>query len=53
VKVPDGMTYAEAARSAELDSQTYRPGRRSLVEDLLDNSGITFHPIQHSAGEAS
>jgi hypothetical protein len=48
VKVPDGMSYAEAARAAELDSQTYRPGRRSLVEDLLDNSGITFHPIQHA-----
>jgi hypothetical protein len=45
VKVPDGMSYAEAARAAELDSQTYRPGRRSLVEDLLDNSGITYHPI--------
>ena len=49
VKVPDGLSYAEAVMQAELDSQTYRPGRRSLVEDLLDNSGITYHPIQHSA----
>jgi hypothetical protein len=53
VKVPDGMTYAEAARAAELDSHTYRPRRRSLVEDLLSNDGITYHPIQHDAGEAS
>ena len=36
----------------ELDSQTYRPRRRSLVEDLLSNDGITFHPIQHEAGES-
>ena len=51
VKVPDGMSYAEAARAAELDSQTYRPRRRSLVEDLLSNDGITFHPIRHNADE--
>ena len=31
---------------AELDAQSYRPRRRSLVEDLLSNDGITFHPIQ-------
>ena len=51
VKVPDGMTYVEAAQSAELDSLAggYRPGRRSLVEDVLDNDGMSFHPIQHEA----
>ena len=53
VKVPDGLSYAEAVIQAELDSQTYRPRRRSLVEDLLSNDGITFHPIQHEAGESS
>jgi hypothetical protein len=52
VKVPDGLSYAEAVMQAELDSQAYRPGRRSLVEDLLDNSGITYHPIQHGADES-
>jgi hypothetical protein len=46
VKVPDGLSYAEAVMQAELDSQTYRPRRRSLVEDLLSNDGITFHPIR-------
>jgi hypothetical protein len=51
VPIPAGMTYAEAVQSAELDAQSYRPGRRSLVEDLLDNSGITFHPIQHGGDE--
>jgi hypothetical protein len=51
VKIPAGMSYAEAVMQAELDSQTYQPGRRSLVEDLFDNSGITFHPIQHEADE--
>ena len=51
VKVPDGMTYVEAAQSAELDRLAggYRPGRRSLVEDVLDNDGMSFHPIQHEA----
>jgi hypothetical protein len=44
--IPAGMTYAEMVASAELDSQTYRP-RASMVEDLLDNGGMTFHPIQH------
>jgi hypothetical protein len=53
VKVPAGMSYAEAVAAAELDSHAYRPGRRSLVEDLLDNSGITYHPVQHGADEAS
>ena len=53
VEVPAGMTYAEAVRSAELDAQSYRPRRRSLVEDLLSNDGITFHPIRHEADEAS
>ena len=53
VKVPDGMTYAEAVQSAELDAQTYRPRRTSLMEDLLSNDGIVFHPIQHEADEAS
>jgi hypothetical protein len=52
VAVPSGMSYAEAVQAAELDSQTYRPGRRSLVEDLLDNSGITFHPIQSGGDES-
>ena len=52
VKVPDGMSYAEAVMQAELDAQTYRPGRRSLVEDLLDNSGITYHPIQSGGDES-
>ena len=47
VPIPAGMSYAEAVQSAELDAQSYRPHRTSLVEDLLDNSGITFHPIQH------
>ena len=52
VKIPDGLSYAEAVMQAELDSQTYRPGRRSLVEDLLDNSGITYHPIQSGGDES-
>jgi hypothetical protein len=50
--IPAGMTYAEAVVQAGLDSLTYRPGRRSLVEDALDGSGITFHPIQHEADES-
>ena len=48
VKVPDGLSYAEAIHQAELDSQTYRP-RASVVADVLDNgggSGYTFHPIR-------
>ena len=45
VKVPDGLSYAEAIHQAELDSQTYRP-RASVVADALDNSGMTFHPIR-------
>ena len=54
VRVPDGMTYAEAAMAAELDALDYRPRRRSLMEDLLSNDGvITYHPIQHEADEAS
>ena len=51
VKVPDGVTYAEAAQSAELDSLTYRP-RASVVEDLLSNDGMTFHPVRHEADES-
>jgi hypothetical protein len=50
--IPAGMTYAEAVLSAELDSQSYRPRRASVVEDLLSNDGITFHPIQHEADES-
>jgi len=52
VKVPEGMTYAEAVLSAELDAQSYRPRRTSLVEDLLSNDGIVFHPVQHVADES-
>jgi hypothetical protein len=51
VPIPEGMTYAEAVLSPELDCQSYRPRRRSLVEDLLSNDGITFHPIQHGPDE--
>ena len=50
VPIPEGMTYAEAVLSAELDAQSYRPRRTSLVEDLLSNDGITFHPIGPRAG---
>ena len=51
VKVPDGLSYAEAVMQAELSSLTYRP-RASVVEDLLDNGGgYVFHPIQHNADE--
>ena len=47
VKVPDGLSYAEAIHQAELDSQTYRP-RASVVADVLDNNagGYVFHPIR-------
>ena len=47
VKVPDGLSYAEAVMQAELDSQTYRP-RASVVADVLDNNGggYVFHPIR-------
>jgi hypothetical protein len=51
VAIPAGMSYGEAAKAAELDAQSYRPRRTSLVEDLLSNDGITFHPIQHEADE--
>jgi hypothetical protein len=51
VALPAGLSYAEAAKAAELDAHAYRPRRRSLVEDLLANDGITFHPIQHGAEE--
>ena len=43
------MSYAEAVHQASLDSLTYQPRRTSVVEDLLSNDGITFHPIQHDA----
>jgi len=42
---------AAEKRAIELASQSYRPRRASVVEDLLDNSGITFHPIQHGGDE--
>ena len=44
----NGMSYAEAVQSMELDSVPYRR-RTSVVEDLLSNdrSSLTFHPIQH------
>jgi hypothetical protein len=51
VAIPAGMSYGEAAKAAELDAQSYRPRRTSLVEDLLSNDGITFHSIQHEADE--
>ena len=50
--IPAGLSYAEAVQSAELDAQSYRPRRTSVVEDLLSNDGITFHPIQHEADES-
>jgi hypothetical protein len=40
----NGVSYAEAVQSMELDSVPYRP-RASVVEDLLDNSGMTFHSL--------
>ena len=49
--LPPGMSYAEAVHQASLDSLTYQPRRTSVVEDLLSNDGITFHPIQHGAEE--
>jgi hypothetical protein len=45
VRVPDGMTYAEAAMAAELDALSYQPRRRSPLEDALDNGGMTFHSL--------
>ena len=44
----NGMSYAEAVQSMELDAVPYRR-RTSVVEDLLSNdrSSLTFHPIQH------
>jgi hypothetical protein len=53
--IPAGSTYVEAALAAELDNVAagYRPGRRSLVEDALDNSGITFHSVQSAPEDAS
>jgi hypothetical protein len=53
VKVPHGMTYAEAAKAAELDALTYQPRRRSPLEDALDNSGMTFHSLAEHEAEAS
>ena len=41
----NGMSYAEAAQQAEAASAAWRP-RASVVEDLLDNGGLTFHPIR-------
>ena len=49
--LPPGMSYAEAVHQASLDSLTYQPRRTSVVEDLLSNDGITFHPIQHDPDE--
>jgi hypothetical protein len=49
--LPPGMSYAEAVHQASLDSLTYQPRRTSVVEDLLSNDGITFHPIQHGPDE--
>ena len=54
VRVPDGMTYAEAAMQAELDALSYRRRRRSPLEDALDNGGMTFHSLaEHDVKEAS
>ena len=51
--IPQGLTYGEAVVAAELDAQVYRPRRRSLVEDLLSNDGITFHSLaEHDANGA-
>jgi hypothetical protein len=52
VAVPAGLSYAEAVVAAELDAQSYRPRRTSVVENLLSNDGITFHPIQDEADES-
>jgi hypothetical protein len=51
--IPPGLTFAEAAWSAELDSVGYRPRRTTMAEDLFDNSGtLTFHSLTgHAAGE--
>jgi hypothetical protein len=54
VKVPDGMTYAEAAMQAELDALSYQRRRRSPLEDALDGAGMTFHSLaEHDVKEAS
>jgi hypothetical protein len=54
VKIPDGMSYAEAAMQAELDALSYQPGRRSPLADALDNSGMTFHSLaERPVDEAS
>jgi hypothetical protein len=43
--IPAGMSYAEAMFANELNSHAYQPRRRSMAEDLFDNSGeLVFHP---------
>jgi hypothetical protein len=53
--IPAGMTYGQAIASAELDSQTYRPSRRTLMEDVFDGAPdtLTFHPIGPTPDEES
>lgn len=44
--IPAGLTMAEAFRDAEIAAMGgFRPGRSSLIEDALDNSGMTFHSL--------
>jgi hypothetical protein len=50
--IPAGSTYLEAVVAAQLDAQGYRPRRRSMAEDLFDNSGsLTFHSLAQSDEE--
>lgn len=52
--IPAGLSYADVAWQTQLDAaaNAYRPGRRTLMEDVFDNSGeLTFHRLPSSPDE--